>query len=72
MGNAIAAALGGASLDPPWSEEKLWRTLQAPAPAALPRFDAVTAARPAGERALMVLGALAAGALAVVLIRRRR
>ena len=72
VGNAIAAALGGASLDPPWSEDKLWRALQAPAFAAVPRFDAVTAARPVGERALVVLGALAAGALAVVLIRRRR
>ena len=72
VGNAIAAALGGAPVDPPYTEEKLWRALQAPAPAAVPRFDAVVVARPAGERALMVLGALAAGTLAVVLIRRRR
>jgi len=32
----------------------------------------VAAARPLGERALVVLGAFAAGALALVLIRRRR
>jgi carbon-monoxide dehydrogenase large subunit len=72
VGNAIAAALKGASLDPPWTEDKLWRALQAPAPGAVPRFDSVVAARPAGERALIVLGALAAGALALVLVRRRR
>ena len=72
VGNAIAAALGGAPVDPPYTEEKLWRALQAPAPAAVPRLDALVVARPAGERALMVLGALAAGTLAVVLIRRRR
>jgi aerobic carbon-monoxide dehydrogenase large subunit len=71
VGNAVAAALDGASLDPPWTEDKLWRALQAP-PAAVPRIDLVAAARPVGERALVVLGALAAGALAVVLIRRRR
>jgi carbon-monoxide dehydrogenase large subunit len=72
VGNAVAAALGGASLDPPYTEEKLWRALQASTPAAVPRLDVVAAARPVGERALVVLGALAAGALAVVLIRRRR
>jgi carbon-monoxide dehydrogenase large subunit len=72
VGNAIAAALGGAPVDPPYTEEKLWRALRASAPAAVPRFDAVAAVRPAGERALIVLGALAAGTLAVVLIRRRR
>jgi aerobic carbon-monoxide dehydrogenase large subunit len=72
VGNAVAAALGGVSLDPPYTEDKLWRALQAPAPAAVPRIDVVTAARPLGERALVVLGALAAGALALVLIRRRR
>jgi aerobic carbon-monoxide dehydrogenase large subunit len=72
VGNAIAAALGGTSVDPPYTEEKLWRALRAPAPAAVPRFDSMTATRPAAERALVVLGALAAGALAVVLIRRRR
>jgi carbon-monoxide dehydrogenase large subunit len=72
VGNAVAAALGGASLDPPYTEDKLWRALQAPAPAAVPRVDLVAAARPLGERALVVLGAFAAGALALVLIRRRR
>jgi hypothetical protein len=38
----------------------------------VPRADVVAAARPVAERALVVAGALAAGALAVVLIRRRR
>jgi aerobic carbon-monoxide dehydrogenase large subunit len=72
VGNAVAAALGGASLDPPYTEDKLWRALQAPAPAVVPRVDVVAAARPLGERALVVVGAFAAGALALVLIRRRR
>jgi carbon-monoxide dehydrogenase large subunit len=72
VGNAVAAALRGASLDPPYTEDKLWRAMQAPAPAAVPRVDLVAAARPLGERALVVLGAFAAGALALVLIRRRR
>jgi carbon-monoxide dehydrogenase large subunit len=72
VGNAVATALGGASLDPPWTEDKLWRALQGRPPAAVPRVDVVAAARPVAERALVVVGALAAGALAVVLIRRRR
>ena len=72
VGNAVAAALGGTSLDPPYTEDKLWRALQAPPPAAVPGVDVMAAARPLGERALVVLGGLAAAALAVVLIRRRR
>ncbi len=72
VGNAVAAALGGTSVDPPYTEEKLWRALRESAPAAVPRVDAIVAARPAGERALVVLGALAAGALVVALVRRRR
>ncbi len=74
VGNAVAAALGGISLDPPFTEEKIWRELHrdAPALAAVPRVDLVAAARPVAQRALVVVGALAAGAVAVALIRRRR
>jgi hypothetical protein len=32
VANAVAAALGGARIDPPYAQDKLWRALQGAAP----------------------------------------
>jgi carbon-monoxide dehydrogenase large subunit len=70
VGNAVAAAVGR-NVDPPYTEEKLWRALQQP-PAHTPELDLAASAQPIAERALLVTAVLAAGAAAVWLFRRRR
>jgi aerobic carbon-monoxide dehydrogenase large subunit len=71
VGNAVAAAVGR-NVDPPYTEEKLWRALQRPQGVAAPQVDLAASAQPIAERALLVTAVLAAGAAAVWLARRRR
>jgi aerobic carbon-monoxide dehydrogenase large subunit len=74
VANAVADALGGRRVDPPFTEEKLWRALQVETPALHRGLDVGPAtAQKIGERALVVLAVMGAGfALGRLLWRRRR
>jgi aerobic carbon-monoxide dehydrogenase large subunit len=87
VGNAVVAAVGR-HIDPPFTEEKVWRALHAAdsaapriagapppgaeAPPAAPRIDLAASAQPIAERAFVVAAIVTAGAAVAWLIRRRR